>query len=73
MNIFEYFFHSQYLSWVKHLKFRRSPYDQEQKGQGLAEYSLILVLVAVVLVLVVAIFGEGLADLYQFIVDELPF
>ena len=73
MNIFEYFFHSQQPDGLKHLQYFYSPGDQEQKGQGLAEYSLILVLVAVVLVLVVAIFGEGLADLYQFILDELPF
>lgn len=44
-----------------------------QEGQGLIDYSLILVLIAVVLVLVIALYGEGLADLYQFIIDELPF
>ena len=73
MNIFEHFFRSQSSHWVKAIKQLRLPGNHKQQGQGLAEYSLILVLVAVVLVLVVAIFGEGLADLYQFILDELPF
>ena len=47
--------------------------DQAQEGQGLVEYSLILVLIAVVVVLVLALYGDSLANYYQFAINELPF
>ncbi len=44
-----------------------------QRGQGLSEYALLIVLVAMVIMVMLIIFGEGLKDVYQFIVDSLPF
>ena len=44
-----------------------------QRGQALSEYALLIVMVAVLLVGLLFIFGEGLADVYQVIVDKLPF
>jgi len=44
-----------------------------QEGQGLVDYSLILMLIAVVLIVVLVLYGDSLADYYQFIIDELPF
>ena len=41
-------------------------------GQGLVEYSLILLLVALALILILAVFGEGLSDVYANIVDNIP-
>jgi len=47
--------------------------EQYQEGQGLVDYSLLLVLIAVVLVVIIAVYGESLANYYQFVIDELPF
>lgn len=44
-----------------------------ERGQGLSEYALLIVLVAMVIMIMLIIFGEGLADVYQYIVDQLPF
>jgi Flp pilus assembly pilin Flp len=43
-----------------------------QYGQGLVEYSLILLLVALALIIILGIFGEGLADVYSNLIDNLP-
>jgi len=42
-----------------------------EEGQGLAEYAFILVFVAIAIVVIVAIFGEGLALLYDSIITDL--
>ncbi|MGD8814452.1 MAG: hypothetical protein PVI78_08245 [Anaerolineales bacterium] len=42
-----------------------------QKGQGLAEYQLILSIVVVVLVAALGLIGGKLADIYQSVVDSL--
>lgn len=47
--------------------------ERYQEGQGLVDYSLLLVLIAVVLVVIIAVYGESLANYYQFVIDELPF
>lgn len=47
--------------------------NRTEQGQGLVEYSLILVLIAVVVVLALAIYGDSLANYYQFAINELPF
>lgn len=44
-----------------------------QRGQGLSEYALLIILVAMVIMVLLIIFGQELADVYQFIVDKLPF
>jgi len=41
------------------------------RGQGLAEYALILVLVAIAVVLVVTLLGEDLANIYEEIITEV--
>jgi len=46
---------------------------EEEAGQGLAEYSLIISLVAIVVVMAVAFFGEGVANQYCSIISVLPF
>lgn len=42
-------------------------------GQGLTEYGMILILVAIALVLSLTVFGEQVSDVYQWVVDNLPF
>lgn len=42
-----------------------------QKGQGMAEYGLILALVAIVAIVGVALLGPKLRDVFQNIVDNL--
>lgn len=51
---------------------RSEPLDEEG-GQGLAEYSLILVLIAIGLVTVMMFFGEGVKNVYCTLTHELPF
>jgi len=51
----------------------RMVHERFQEGQGLLEYSLLLVLIAVVVVIIIALYGESLANYYQFVIDELPF
>jgi Flp pilus assembly pilin Flp len=41
------------------------------RGQGLAEYALILVLVAIAVVLIVTLLGEDLANIYEEIITEV--
>ena len=41
-------------------------------GQGLVEYSLILLLVALALIIILTVFGEGLADVYSNLIDNMP-
>ena len=45
--------------------------DQE-KGQGLVEYVLILVLVSVALLVALTAFSGGLSNAYSLIVSKLP-
>lgn len=52
---------------------RTSHLPQEEAGQGLTEYSLILSLVAIVVIMAVAFFGEGVASQYCNIISELSF
>ncbi len=42
-----------------------------EEGQGLVEYALILLFIAIVVVAALLIFGEELANLYNYIVGEL--
>jgi Flp pilus assembly pilin Flp len=37
------------------------------------EYAFIMVFVAIVLILLVTILGRGIVDIYQSIIDNLPF
>lgn len=40
-----------------------------KKGQGLVEYALIIALVVLVLIVALALFGEGIANLYENVVS----
>ena len=42
-----------------------------KKGQGMVEYALILVLVALVIFVAISIFGSGVGNLYQTIVNSI--
>ena len=52
---------------------RRARRDRRQQGQGLVEYSLILLFIAIACFSAVTLFGTAVLDLYQFLVDNLPF
>jgi len=45
---------------------------QAQKGQGLAEYGLMLVLISVVCVAVLAMLGQSVTDLYSHVSSVFP-
>lgn len=51
--------------------FRRLSAKLRSRGQGLAEYALILVLVAVVVILIVALLGDQISDLFCGVVQSL--
>jgi pilus assembly protein Flp/PilA len=42
-----------------------------KKGQGMVEYALILVLVALVIFIALTLFGSGVGNLYQTIVNKI--
>lgn len=41
-------------------------------GQGLVEYALILLLVALALIIILTLFGQGLGNVYSNLIDNLP-
>jgi len=45
--------------------------SKEERGQGLAEYSLIISLVAIVVVMALAFFGDAVSNQYCYIISEL--
>ncbi|MBN1250123.1 MAG: hypothetical protein JXC32_20835 [Anaerolineae bacterium] len=47
-------------------------YTPQQRGQGLAEYAIIIMLIAIVLIAIVAIFGDQVSSLYSQVVSEWP-
>ena len=55
------------------MSFNRSQKSQEEGGQGLAEYSLVLVLISIALVSVLMFFGEGVKEVYCSLTHQLPF
>ncbi len=44
----------------------------EERGQGLVEYALVLVLVAVVVVIIVAVFGSQVANYFSRVTSAIP-
>ena len=44
---------------------------QENKGQGLVEYALILVLVAVVVIVILALLGPAIGNVFSTIVSSI--
>lgn len=51
-------------AWLSHRR-------EQEIGQGLVEYALILVFVAVVMILVMTILGPGISNIYKNIVTIL--
>ncbi len=45
---------------------------QEEHGQGLAEYALILFLVALVVIIIVSIYGTTVANYYSRVTSAIP-
>lgn len=43
-------------------------FNPKEKGQGLAEYGMIIILVAIVVILLLLILGPGMGNLYSNIV-----
>ncbi len=43
-----------------------------ERGQGLAEYALILALVAIVVIIIVAVYGTQTANMFSQITNRLP-
>lgn len=52
--------------------FKTGNTGDQDKGQGLVEYVLILVLVSVSLLVALTLFAGGLSNAYNFIVSKLP-
>jgi len=46
-------------------------HPQNEDGQGLVEYALILVLVAVAVVIVLIVFGPAIGNLFSTVIDDL--
>lgn len=46
-------------------------HPQDEDGQGLVEYALILVLVAVVVVVVLIVFGPAIGNLFSTVIGDL--
>ena len=44
---------------------------EDEEGQGLVEYALILVFVAVVIILLLTILGPGIRNVYQNIINAM--
>lgn len=44
----------------------------DNSGQGLIEYSLILLLVALAIIVIISVYGQELAVVYSNIVDVIP-
>ena len=42
-----------------------------ESGQGLAEYALLITFIALALLLILAVFGQELLEVYQYINDNL--
>jgi Flp pilus assembly pilin Flp len=51
----------------------RANVQQLDQGQSLVEYALILLLASILVVILVFVLGQNVGDLYQHIVDQLPF
>lgn len=58
------------MQWLSFLLIRCEASEQE-RGQGLAEYAMILALIAVVVVVGLTLYGNAVEQLWRFAVDEL--
>ena len=44
---------------------------QGERGQGFVEYALIIAFVTIVVILILAVFGEGVAGLYNYVLGQI--
>lgn len=44
----------------------------EERGQGLMEYGLILILVAIIVVLILGVYGSQVANLFSRVTSQMP-
>lgn len=52
-------------------EWKKSGGSDQEKGQGLLEYSLIIIFIVIVIISAAALFGEEVRTLYITIVDRL--
>ena len=45
---------------------------QEEHGQGLMEYALVLVFVAIVVVLIIGVYGSQVANFFSKVTNKIP-
>lgn len=45
---------------------------QEEPGQGLAEYALLLLFIALVVVIILGIYGSSVANYYSRVTNQMP-
>lgn len=46
-------------------------FKSDERGQGLAEYGLIIILIAVIVVGAIAVFGDAISGLFGRVADQL--
>jgi pilus assembly protein Flp/PilA len=51
---------------------RRFEFREQEEGQGLVEYALLLMLIAMAVVASLGLLGEGLIEFYNRAVDSFP-
>jgi pilus assembly protein Flp/PilA len=44
----------------------------EDRGQGLAEYALVLILVAMVVIVILAVFGGQIGNMFSRVTNQIP-
>jgi pilus assembly protein Flp/PilA len=47
------------------------PFSNDEQGQGLVEYALILVLVAVVVIVILALLGPAIGDVFTSLMESV--
>jgi pilus assembly protein Flp/PilA len=57
--------------YVKMIVDLYSPVTEEEEGQGMVEYALILALVSIVAIAVLILLGPSIADIFQDVDDAL--
>ncbi len=55
------------VEWLRNLRL-----VQQEEGQGLVEYALILILVAIAVVIALTLLGPTLGNIYNDIVSSIP-
>jgi pilus assembly protein Flp/PilA len=45
--------------------------DEDDRGQGMVEYALVLILVAIVVVVILALFGPAVGNMFSNVVSNI--